>query len=48
MKNSLKHLSCENYKGPKDQGKCPCKKNNRKWARELKLYKQFMKNLESR
>lgn len=41
------NVSCENHKNDKD-GKCYCAKLNRKFPREIKLYKQFMKNLENK
>jgi len=41
------NVSCHNHKTVKD-GKCYCDKLNRKWPREMKMYKQFMKNLEKK
>ncbi len=40
-------VDCSNHKTEKD-GKCYCSFLNRKWPREMKMYKQLMKSLEKK
>lgn len=44
MKPKKNHVSCEEFKDPK-VGKCYCQYLNRKWNRDLMLYKKQMRNL---
>lgn len=41
------NADCSPHKTDKD-GKCYCVKLNRKFPREMRLYKQFMKNLDNK